>query len=120
MTLIVVGIPILLNIVLLILFYIHIKKYKTREEKINNNIKILSRNDSVISNEINKIISLQQQINNLLNNIHSSIKSLGDTSKVSELMSKLHNSNNLNIKLLNEIKFMKQEIKENIKSVKEQ
>lgn len=117
---ILVGILILLNIILSIFFYRHIKESSIREQKVNNNIKILSRNDRVISNEINKIISLQQQINNLLNNIHSNIKSLGDTSKISELMSKLHNSNNLNIKLLNEIKFMKQEIKENIKSVKEQ
>ena len=114
-----VVLPILIDIIICFIFWKHLAKYKVHEKKINDNIHVLSRNDRVISNEINKIISLQQQINALLNTIHSNIKSLKENDNTTGLASKLANATNLNTRLLNEIRFMKQESKEHNKMIKD-
>ena len=93
------------------------KDYVLFKKQIKYDQTLLMKNEKIIYNEINRIISISKNIENIIHTIHCKINSLdiNNDKNTKNIKYKLNDAHKINDSLILELKHLKQKMNDNIK-----
>lgn len=92
------------------------KDYVLFKKQIKYDQTLLMKNEKIIYNEINRIISISKNIENIIHTIHGKINSLdiNNDKNTKNIKYKLNDAHKINDSLILELKHLKQKMNDNI------